>query len=115
MVAGAGYLPNHSRAYDIYDRGHHPYRAYRMVVKTQDIGQYYGVQGTTWKAPPILDNPSERRRMGNRRYELFFDGSRLRLVAWRSGTAVYWISNTLLHTLTNKQMLGLARSVAKVS
>jgi LCP family protein required for cell wall assembly len=115
LVAGASYLPNHSRAYDIYDRGRHKYRAYRIVVKTQDIGQYYGVQGTTWKAPPILDNPSERRRMGNRRYELFFDGSRLRLVAWRSGSAVYWISNTLLHTLTNKQMLGLARSVGKVT
>jgi LCP family protein required for cell wall assembly len=115
VVAGSEYLPNHSRAYDIFDRGGHKYRAYRMVVKTEDIGQYYGVQGTTWSGPPILDNPSERRKIGGRTYELFFDGSRLRLVAWRSGGAVYWISNTLLHTLTNRQMLGLARSISKVS
>jgi LCP family protein required for cell wall assembly len=115
IVAGAGYLPDHSRAYDIFDRGHHKYRAYRIVVRTEDIGQYYGIQGTTWSGPPILDNPSERRAIGGRRFELFSDGTRLRVVAWRSGKAVYWISNTLLHTLTNKQMLGLARSVSKVS
>jgi LCP family protein required for cell wall assembly len=115
VAAGAEYLPNHSRAYDIFDRGGHKFRAYRIVIKTEDIGQYYGIEGTTWSGPPILDNPSERRKMGGRTYELFFDGSRLRLVSWRSGKAVYWISNTLLHTLTNAQMLGLARSVSKIS
>jgi hypothetical protein len=114
VVAGAQYLPDHSRAYDIYDRGHHRYRAYRIVVRTRDVGQYYGIQGTTWAGPPILDNPSERRKMGARTYELFFDGSRLRLVSWRSGAGVYWISNTLLQTLSNKQMLALARTAAKV-
>ena len=115
LLAGASYLPDHSRTYDIFDRGRHRYRAYRMVVKTNEIGQYYGIQGTTWSGPPILDNPSERRRMGGRSYELFFDGDRLRVVSWRSGKAVYWISNTLLQTLTNRQMLGLARSIGKVS
>ena len=48
--------------------------------------------------------------MGGRNYELFYDGSRLRLVAWRR-KAVYWVSNTLLQSLTNRQMLALARSV----
>jgi LCP family protein required for cell wall assembly len=115
VVAGAEYLTDHSRAYDVYDRSHHRYRAYRIVVKTDELGQYYGIQGTTWPGPPILDNPSERRTMGGRTYELFFDGSRLRLVAWRSGKASYWVSNTLLHSLSNRQMLALARSVSKVS
>ncbi|HMJ35938.1 MAG TPA: LCP family protein [Baekduia sp.] len=108
------YLPDHSRAYDLFDRGGHKFRAYRIVVKTDDLGQYYGVQGTNWTGPPILDNPTERRRMGGRNYELFYDGDRLRLVSWRSGKAVYWVSNTLLHTLSNKQMLALARSVGRV-
>ena len=35
-----------------------PYRRYRIVVYAGDIGQYYGVQGTTWRSPPILDNPT---------------------------------------------------------
>lgn len=113
-LAGASLLTDHSRAYDIYDRGGHKYRAYRMVIKTDDLGQYYGVTGMNWPGPPILDNPSERRRMGGRTYELFYDGSRLRIVSWRSGKATYWISNTLSRTLTNAQMLALARSVGKI-
>jgi LCP family protein required for cell wall assembly len=114
-VTGTTMLPDHSRAYDIFDRGVHKYRAYRMVFKTNELGQYYGVQGTSWSGPPILDNPSGRRRMGGRAYELFYDGDRLRLVSWRAGKAVYWVSNTLLQSLSNKQMLALARSVGKIS
>jgi LCP family protein required for cell wall assembly len=115
VITGSQYLPEHTRVYDIFDRGRHKYRAYRMVVKTDELGQYYGVQGTTWGAPPILDNPSERRKMAGRTYQLFFDGNRLRLVSWKSGKAVYWISNTLLHSLDNKQMLALARSVSRIT
>jgi hypothetical protein len=101
------------RTYDIYDRAHRRYRAYRMVVLLGPLsqGQYYGIQGMNWTAPPILDNPSGTRRMAGRTYDLFFDGSRLRLVAWRTKRAVYWVSNTLLETLTNAQMLGIARSL----
>jgi polyisoprenyl-teichoic acid--peptidoglycan teichoic acid transferase len=113
-MGGATLQTDDSRAYDLYDRSGHKYRAYRMVIKTDDLGQYYGVEGTSWGAPPILDNPSERRRMAGRTYELFYDGSRLRLVSWRSGKAVYWVSNTLSSSLTNKQMLALARSVGKI-
>ena len=115
VTTGGQYLPDHSRAYDIYDRGGHKYRAYRIVVKTNELGQYYGIEGTTWSGPPILDNPSERRRMAGRTYELFYDGDRLQNVSWRSGKAVYWVSNTLLQSLTNSQMLALARSVGKVT
>jgi len=113
-LAGASLQTDDSRAYDIYDRGGHKYRAYRMVIKTDDLGQYYGVTGMSWPGPPILDDPSERRQMVGRTYELFYDGSHLRLVSWRSGKAVYWISNTLSRTLSNQQMLALARSVGKI-
>jgi LCP family protein required for cell wall assembly len=99
------------RTYDIYDRAHHLYRAYRIVVDAPGLGQYYGIQGMNWTAPPILDNPSETRRMAGRSYDLYYDGSRLRLVAWRTKRAVYWVSNTLLETITNRQMLGIARSL----
>ena len=30
-----------------------------MVLYAGVAGQYYGVQGTSWKAPPILDSPSD--------------------------------------------------------
>jgi len=113
-VFGSTLREREHRAYDLYDRGRHRYRAYRMVVNAPGTGQNYGVQGTSWKAPPILDNPSETRRVGGRTFQLFYDGDRLRLVAWRTPKAVYWVSNTLLQTLTERQMLGLAGGLTRV-
>jgi polyisoprenyl-teichoic acid--peptidoglycan teichoic acid transferase len=98
------------RVYKI--RGHkgRRYRAYRMVIKRGQVGEYYGVQGTTWKNPPILDGPTEKRRFGRRTFELHYDGDRLRLVSWRTREAVYWVSNTLLQSLSERQMIAIARS-----
>ena len=84
------------------------------MLSTGQPGQYYGVQGMSWKAPPILDNPSDKMRMRRRTYELFYDGTQLRLVAWRTPRGVYWVSNTLSLTLTNQQMLAIARSLTRV-
>jgi hypothetical protein len=90
------------------------YGAYRMVMRrTNANGEYYGLQGTTWKDPPILDDPTEKRTVGGREYELHFAGDRLRLVAWRTPKAAYWISNTLLQTLTKRQMMAIARSARR--
>jgi LCP family protein required for cell wall assembly len=111
MAGTATYRPNDARAYDIVDRIGRRHRAYRIVAYQGRIGQYYGVEGTDWRSPPILDNPDKRLRSGGRSYELFYDGSRLKLVAWRSRRGTYWVSNTLLRTLTNKQMLALAGSL----
>src|SRR3954451_16276660 len=90
------------------------YGAYRMVLKRGLVGEYYGLQGTTWKNPPILENVSEKRKIGRRQYELHYDGDRLRLVAWRTRKAVYWVSNTLLLTLSERQMMAIARSARKL-
>lgn len=114
MATAGNYKPDDSRAYVIRDRSRRRHRAYRIVAYEGSIGQYYGVQGTTWESPPILDDPSEKRRMRGRTYELHYDGSRLRLVAWRSSKGAYWVSNTLLRSLTNSQMLAIARSLSRV-
>jgi polyisoprenyl-teichoic acid--peptidoglycan teichoic acid transferase len=102
------------RAYTITDRSGKHYRAYRLVAWAGSFGEYYGVEGTTWTAAPILDNPDSERRMAGRTYQLYFDGRHLRLVAWKRADAVYWISNTLSERLGNRQMLGIARSLARV-
>jgi LCP family protein required for cell wall assembly len=90
------------------------YGGYRMVLKRNLVGEYYGVQGTTWQDPPILDGASEERRIGKRTFELHYDGDRLRLVAWRTPKAVYWIANTLLQTLSERQMMAIARSTRRL-
>lgn len=103
------------RVYTLRDRADRPHQAYRIVVTHNRVeGQYYGVQGTTWKNPPILDGPAEKVWMRNRTYELRYDGKRLRTVAWKTRKATYSISNTLSLTLSNQQMRGLARSLTKL-
>jgi hypothetical protein len=99
------------RVYRLWSDGK-PYASYRMVLnRALGVGEYYGIQGTTWKDPPILEDPSETRKIGRREYELHYDGDRLRLVAWRTDKGSYWVSNTLLQSLSEAQMLGIARSV----
>lgn len=103
------------RGYIIRDRAEKRHQAYRIVViQNESEGQYYGIQGTTWKSPPILDGDSDKVRMRGRTYELHYDGTRLRTVAWRTSKAVYWVSNTLSLSLSNKQMRGIARSLTRV-
>jgi polyisoprenyl-teichoic acid--peptidoglycan teichoic acid transferase len=90
-------------------------QAYRLVVKVGDPGNYMGVQGTAWKNPPILANPSaDSRTVRGRRLDLYYDGSRLRLVAWRTSRAVYWVSNTLEKRLSNEQMIAIAGSLTRL-
>jgi polyisoprenyl-teichoic acid--peptidoglycan teichoic acid transferase len=102
------------RVYKLRSTDGKKYGAYRMVInRTNANGEYYGIQGTTWKNPPILDSPTEKRTVGGRQYELHFAGDRLRLVAWRTPRAAYWVSNTLLQTLTAKQMMAIARSTRR--
>jgi polyisoprenyl-teichoic acid--peptidoglycan teichoic acid transferase len=102
------------RVYKLMGTDGKRYGGYRMVIRrTNANGEYYGLQGTTWRNPPILDDPSETRTIGGRKYELHFAGDRLRLVGWRSRKAAYWISNTLLQTLTKRQMMAIARSVRR--
>ena len=100
------------RLYTVRDRADKPHRAYRLtVVESVVDGAYYGVQGTTWRTPPLLAHPSAVRRIGGRRLELFRSGKKLRFVAWRTSAATYWISNTLTMKLRDDQMLALAASL----
>jgi LCP family protein required for cell wall assembly len=112
---GAGYASTGSpRSYEIFDRNRNRYRAYRLVLYAGELGQYYGVQGTTWKAAPILDNPTDERIIGGREFRRYFTGKKIRLMAWETPKAVYWVSNTLSLKLTNRQMMEIARSLQRI-
>jgi len=100
------------RAYELRDPRGRPHASYRLVLAyNATLGQFYGVQGTTWREAPILSSPSEIRVIAGKRLELHFDGGKLRLVAWRTPHGVYWVSNTLSLDLSNQQMLGIAASL----
>ena len=115
IPAGGNYMGptagEYPRAYPIYSPQHHRYAAYRIVGAVNAmLGQFYGIQGMTWRDPPLLASPSAIMYVGGKRLELHLDGHKLRLVAWRTPHGVYWISNTLSLDLSNAQMVGLAAS-----
>jgi LCP family protein required for cell wall assembly len=100
--------------YTLRDRGGKLHHAYRLVIEENAlIGQYYGVQGVDWLTPPILSHANATRHVNGRTYLLYGDGTRLRLVAWRTPRAAYWVSNTLSLDLTNRQMLAIAESLTR--
>jgi LCP family protein required for cell wall assembly len=103
---------SYPRAYLIHDPRGLTHASYRMTVALNPSqGEYYGVQGTTWQNPPILNSPTETRIVAGKRLMLFFNGHKLSLAAWRTPQGVYWISNTLTDSLQNSQMLAIAGSL----
>lgn len=101
------------RVYHFKDPDGNRHGAYRMVVEwpQSDGIHYFGLQGIQgWSDPPILDNPSLTKTINGREYDIYVDGDRLPIVAWHRGDNTYWVSNDLLNTLTNDQMVGIARS-----
>ena len=102
------------RVYHLRDTDKQTHGAYAEVLQLPQ-GDYFDVQGIHgWSDPPILSNPSETRTMNGRDYDIFLDGDRIRLVSWQQGDNSYWVSNSLLQTLSNDQMLGIARSIGKL-
>lgn len=115
VVPGSCYDPG-SRQYDIKDTDDNKQAAYKLVLNlnsTEAAGEYYGVMGTEWSDPPILEKKSETITMGDRDYDLYYDGDRLRIVAFRSDGNSYWVSNTLLQSLNEDQMLAIAKSMTE--
>ena len=108
------YTSPEPRTYTIRDELGRRHDAYRLVIHKGLVGEYYGMQGTAWRDPPILDDPSEVREVDGRDLELHYDGRRLRLVAWRTSRGAYWVSNTLTHSLSNRQMIAIARSLRRL-
>jgi polyisoprenyl-teichoic acid--peptidoglycan teichoic acid transferase len=111
-------LAPNPRRYVLPDLKGHKHAAYRITMAQDAVrafsGEYWGVEGTTWRNPPILDAVHQTRRVGGRTMMLYTDGGRIRLVAWRTPKAVYWVANTLSLDLTNRQMLGIAGSLTLV-
>ncbi len=88
------------------------YPAYVMtLVANATLGEYYDVEGTTWKRPPILRSPTKTQVYNGLKLFEYYNGGKLSLVAVHFGSAVYWISNTLTDSIPASQMVGMAASL----
>jgi LCP family protein required for cell wall assembly len=115
-VPRSSFSVNSPRAYRICGPHGHCWASYRMVISRNALlGEYYGLQGTRWKDPPIIKSPSEIKRYHGRRFMIFKDGDRVRLVAWQTKDGTYWISNTLLQSISKDDMVAMARAAKPLS
>jgi LCP family protein required for cell wall assembly len=106
------YEPAMSRGYSILAKDRRPrWPSYRIVATTGDNGQYYGVEGTTWKSPPVLGLATDEVRLGGRTWHVQYDGRGVRRLMWQAPHGTYWITNTLTDELTPREMYALARSM----
>ncbi|HEU0318929.1 MAG TPA: LCP family protein [Solirubrobacteraceae bacterium] len=103
------------RTYTLPDEQNVKHRAYVISIARGLVGEFYGIEGTDWTSPPILSGQHETRKIGGRSYDLYADGGHIRLVAWRTPGAVYWLNNTLRDSLSNQQMLAIAESARPVN
>lgn len=102
-----------SRSYHLRDPDKNSHSAYRMVMvlEASDGLHYFGLQGIRgWEDPPILEAPHDEMKIDGRDFRVYTEGDRIRMIAWFDRGNTYWISNSLLLTLTNEQMLGMARA-----
>ncbi len=116
------YVDTAPRVYRI-PANHRRYQAYRMVVSLGAPGEFYGVQGLTWRTPtsagdlagpPILEGPHDTVVRDGRTLRVYYDGKRVRLVAWQTRKAVYWVSNTLTRKLSYDQLVAIAASLRQL-
>jgi polyisoprenyl-teichoic acid--peptidoglycan teichoic acid transferase len=107
---------SYPRAYKISGPNGHSYPAYRMTLAIDPTnGQYYGVQGTTWQHPPLLNSPTQTKFVAGKQLDLYANGGKVSVVAWHTPQGVYWISNTLTDMLSNQQMVAIAASLTRAS
>jgi len=103
------------RSYTLPDEHNAPHHAYVISIARGLVGQYYGIEGSDWMSPPILAGNHQTQTIAGRTYSLYVDGSHLRIVAWQTARAVYWVNNTLLDSLSNQQMLAIAQSTQPIA
>ena len=73
-------------------------------------GDYFSFQMMRWMDPPAIAHPSARRTIDGTKYLLFYNDADLHMVAWRHGSTLYWVLNSLDDKLPESVMMSLATS-----
>ena len=110
------YVSGTPRIYKLPDEKGKNHNAYRLVLYAGEPGEYWGVQGMTWKDPPILRSPDRIRTTANgRRLLLFYDGSKLRMIGWKTPRGAYYVTNTIGRKISNARLIAIASSLRRLN
>jgi LCP family protein required for cell wall assembly len=86
------------------------YRAVRLTFST-GLNEYWGIEETNWDQAPALADASFVHRIRGREFSLYYSGAHLHMVVLRENGATYWVTNTILDSLSNETMLAIARGL----
>ena len=82
------------------------------LVINPALGEYYSVQGTTWKHPPILSHaPVQIQVIAGKKLFEYYDGGKIALVAWHTPQASTGSPTRSTNTIPNAQMVAMAASL----
>ena len=110
----AEYAHSYPRQYVIPNQQGRKVPAWRMTLVLNSLkGQYYGIQGVAWSAPPLLHSPSGTKVVNGRKLYLYANGGHLTTVAWHLNGNSYWVSNDLTSDIPNSQLVGIAASMVR--
>jgi hypothetical protein len=110
------YVNEPLRVYKLKDERNRKHNAYRLVLSVGENGEYWGVQGMDWRDPPILSNPDRiRKTKSGRELLLFYDGSKLIRVGWKTPRAAYYVSNTIGRKISNSRLIEVAASLRRLN
>ena len=111
MKVAAGSSVKIVRAYKIDDKRDR--QAVKIVFQTYIGGaaQYWGLEMTNMKNPPILEGRTGPINSGGREYSTYYDGKNLQRFAFTKGGTTYWISNTLQNGLSANTIQEIAKSL----
>ncbi len=112
---GGTNTPVYFRDYSISAPDGSSYPIYDAVFYAGSLGQYFDLQGTTWRTATILDGAEQTVTVGGRTYYLHFEGGKLTTVAWQEHGAAYWIHNTLTDWVANGDLLAMAEQTHPIS
>ena len=115
LEAGSDYAQK-PRVYKINGKGdqsppHSRARRLQVGLLTTDDRRLLRVHGHALEGPADPRQPEPtRRRSATATYKLYYDGDRLRMVAWQTDQGSFWVSNSFIETVPNADMLKIAQS-----
>ena len=92
------------------DAENREHKTVRLTFR-RGTNEYWGVQMTDWEDAPVLGERNFVRRLGGRRFELYYNGPNLHMVVLRANGATYWVVNTLLDSISNETMIAIAKGL----
>ena len=99
------------RLYTIKDGNGHNNSLYGYWQYNGIPGAYWGIQETRFTAAPILQSPNQTRTLDGRKYQFYFNGAHIHMVAFIQNGTAYWVQNTLRDDMSNADMIAIARSL----